>query len=177
MYALILVRHQRYYVGSSYPFTASMKLHSRGNTIPEHNTYIKSKCQISSNKLRSTLEPNSNFCFEADTITYGSRFFTATSAALTQRNKTLHMILTHRSLREKWSLKPDECYLQEKLTPGCFQRVLQAKAELLLLLWIFHNKSIRRKEASSFITLKNKEGSLFERVCFNLHRTSTDQVF
>lgn len=162
MYTLILVRHQRYYVGSSYPFTAAMKLHSRGNIMLEHNVYMKNKCQISSNKLRSTLELNSNFCFEADTITHDSVFFHHHRLWLQHKEIKYYTTVAHRSLREKCSNKSDECYLQEKLTPGCFQRVLQAKVELLLLLWIFHNKSIRRKEASSFATLKIKEESLFE---------------
>lgn len=48
-------------------------------------------------------------------------------------------------------------HLQERLGAGSPQRLLQGEVELLLLLQIFHNKSMRREEAPSFTTLKQRE--------------------
>jgi len=48
-----------------------------------------------------------------------------------------------------------EAYLQETLTAGNPQRLLQAETELLFLFGVLHNKSIRRQEAPSLTTLKH----------------------
>ncbi len=47
--------------------------------------------------------------------------------------------------------------MQERLTAGNPQRLLQAETELLLLLRILHDESVRRQEAPSLTTLKHKK--------------------
>lgn len=58
--------------------------------------------------------------------------------------------------RNKWQDRVTS-YMQERLTAGNPQRLLEAEIELLLLLRILHDESIRRQEAPSLTTLKHRE--------------------
>lgn len=61
-------------------------------------------------------------------------------------------------------------YLQDRLTAGHPQRLLEAEVELFLLLWIFNEERLSGQEATSFSTLQAKTRGRLS-VCFRSRRS------